>query len=181
MSNESVQAAPRKKKSGKILGLTWGTWVALALLIPVCVMTFNLYRSWSALRGKLGAQVNVHNDLAKRNAVLGKVFENLQNKQFQICNKTADTVTVNWLATAYQDGRQIRYFDSSRCRDWRAPVLVSGDARFPTLNSDQENCNWTGDVVYYAMQYTRESEEAVNTINFVGHFKGYDRDCHNIQ
>jgi hypothetical protein len=181
MSQKPAEGAVRKK-SGRFLGLTWGTWVALALVIPIGVMTFNLYRGWSALRAERNQQVGHHNVLVERNKVLGKVFDNLQNKQFQICNKTADTVTVNWLAAAYHDGRQIRYFDSSRCRDWKAPVLVPGDARFPTLNSDQENCNWTnGDVVYYAMQYTRESEDAVNTINFVGHFKGYDRDCHNVQ
>jgi hypothetical protein len=180
MSKNEV-GAPKKKSNGKFLGLTWGTWVSLALLVPVSVMTFNLYRSWSALnarRAKLGAE---HQKRLERNADLSKVFDNLQNKPFQVCNKTADTVTVNWLAVAYQDGRSIKHFDSSLCRDWKPAVLVSGDARFPTLNSDQEGCNWGGEVVYYAMQYTRESEDSVNTINFVGHFKGYDRDCHNIQ
>jgi hypothetical protein len=179
MSKKTGQGAPRKK--GRFLGLTWGTWVAMALLVPVSVMTFNLYRSWSALNGTKSGQLAEHRARVERNAELSKVFENLQNKPFQVCNRTADTVTVNWLAVAYQDGRDIKYFDSSLCRDWKAPVLVPGDARLPTLNSDQEGCNWGGDVVYYAMQYTRESEDAVNTINFVGHFKGYDRDCHNIQ
>jgi hypothetical protein len=178
MSNQ--EGAP-KRKSKRILGLTWGTWVALALLIPVCVMTFNLYRSWSALNGRKSGLQEEHRQRVDRNTVLGEVFGNLQNKSFQVCNKTADTVTLNWLAVAYQDGKNIRHFDSAQCRDWKAPVLVPGDARFPTINSDQENCNWGGEVVYYAMQYTRESEDAVNTINFVGHFKGYDRDCHNIQ
>jgi hypothetical protein len=179
MSDQTVEGAPRKKTK-KFLGLTWGTWVAGALLIPVCVMTFNLYRSWSALRAKQATQVNTHTEMVKRNAVLGKVYDNLQNKQFQICNKTADTVTVNWLAVAYQDGKNMLLFDSSQCRDWKTPVLVPGDARMLTLNSEGQ-CNWGGNVVYYAMQYTRESEDTVNTINFVGHFKGYDRDCHNIQ
>jgi len=180
MSQATGEGAP-KKKSGKILGLSWGTWVAGALLVPVCVMTFNLYRSWSALNGRKSGLMAEHKARVERNAELGKVFENLQNKPFQVCNKTADTVTLNWLAVAYQDGKVIKLFDSSRCRDWKPPVLVPGDARLPTLNSDQEGCNWGGEVVYYAMQYTRESEDAVNTINFVGHFKGYDRDCHNVQ
>lgn len=180
MSKKTDGGVPAKK-SKPLLGITWGTWVALALLIPVCVMTFNLYRSWSALGKRLADLKAAHNTLVARNLVLSKVFDNLQNKQFQICNKTADTVTVNWLAAASQDGKGIRSFDSSQCRDFKAPVLVSGDARMLTLNSDQDNCNWGGDVVYYAMQYTRESDDAVNTINFVGHFKGYDRDCHNIQ
>ena len=177
----SEEDAP-KKKSKKFLGLTWGTWVATALLIPVCVMTFNLYRSWNVLRSRKATLLGEHRQRIERNTALARVYANLQNKQFQICNKTADTVTVSWLAAAYQDGRTIKYFDSSRCRDWKPAVLVPGDARLPTLNSDQPNCNWTnGDVVYYAMQYTRESEEAINTINFVGHFKDYDRDCHNVQ
>ena len=180
MSHSNEEDAPKKKK-GAFLGLTWGTWVALAVLIPVCVMTFNLYRSWAGLSAQRTKLMDEHKTRVERNAALEKVFENLQNKPFQVCNKTADTVTLNWLAVAYQDSKGIRYFDSSVCRDWKAPVLVSGDARFPTLNSDQDGCNWGGDVVYYAMQYTRESEDAVNTINFVGHFKGYDRDCHNIQ
>ena len=180
MSQSTDAPAPKRKKKGVFLGLTWGTWVALALLIPVCVMTFNLYRSWNGLKAQFAKVVAEHNDRMARNGVLGKVFDNLQNKSFQVCNKTADTVTVNWLAAAYQDGKTMKYFDSSVCRDWKPPVLVGGDARMLTLNSEA-NCNWNGDVVYYAMQYTRESEDAVNTINFVGHFKGYDRDCHNIQ
>jgi hypothetical protein len=180
MSN-TQEGAAKKKSKGNFLGLTWGTWVAAALMVPVCVMTFNLYRSWSALSGRRGKLYEDHRKRLERNVELGKVFENLQNKAFQVCNKTADTVTVNWLSVAYQDGKGIQYFDSSKCRDWKAPVLVPGDARYPTLNSDQEGCNWGGNVVYYAMQYTRESEDSVNTINFVGHFKGYDRDCHNIQ
>ena len=39
--SKTEEGAPRKK-SGKLLGLTWGTWIALAVLMPVCVMTFNL-------------------------------------------------------------------------------------------------------------------------------------------
>lgn len=178
MSNPD--GAPKKKSKGSFLGITWGSWVAAALLIPVLVMTFNLYRSWSALNAKRASQQEEHRKRLVRNAELEKVFNNLQNKSFQVCNKTADTVTVNWLAVAYQDGATIKFFDSSVCRDWKPPVLVGGDARMLTLNSEAA-CNWNGDVVYYAMQYTRESEDAVNTINFVGHFKGYDRDCHNIQ
>ena len=120
--------------------------------------------------------------LLERNRVLGKVFDNLQNKQFQICNKTADTVTVNWLAAAYQDGqadpvlRQLALprLEAAGAGAGRCP-LPDAQLRPGELQLDH------GDVVYYAMQYTRESEDAVNTINFVGHFKGYDRDCHNIQ
>lgn len=181
MSQKTDGGAPAKKSKKPLLGITWGTWVALALLIPVCVMTFNLYRSWTALKGELGTMQATHNTLVERNKVLSKVFDNLQNKSFQICNKTADTVTVNWLAAAYQNGKNMVAFDSSRCPDWKTPVLVPGDARMLTLNSD-EACNWTGgEVVFYSMQYTRESEEAVNTVNYAGHFKNYDRDCHNIQ
>lgn len=179
--SHNEEGAPKKKSKGTFLGLTWGTWVAIALLIPVCVMTFNLYRAWSALNGKRSALQEEHQKRLVRNAALSKVFDNLQNKPFQVCNKTADTVTVNWLSVAYQNGKDIKFFDSALCRDYKPAVLVGGDARFLTLNSDQDGCNWDGSVVYYAMQYTRESEDAVNTINFVGHFKGYDRDCHNIQ
>ena len=88
MSDQTVEGAPRKKTK-KFLGLTWGTWVAGALLIPVCVMTFNLYRSWSALRAKLGdAGEHAHRDgQAQRRAGQG-VTTTCRTRQFQICNKT---------------------------------------------------------------------------------------------
>lgn len=174
------EPAAVKKKSKGFLGLSWGTWIAAAVLVPVCVMTFNLYRNWSALRAKVTSWDSDFAALNQRNAELEKVFSNLQNKKFQVCNRTADVVTVQALAAAYHDGRTIRLFDSAKCPDWRPQVLASGDARMFTLNS-QEPCNWGGDVVYYAMTYTRESDEALSTINFAGHFKGYDRDCHTIQ
>jgi len=174
------ESAAVKKKSKGLLGLTWGTWIAAGVLLPVCVMTFNLYRSWSALRGRISTWDTDFAALNQRNSELEKVFANLQNKKFQVCNRTADVVTVQALSAVYHDGRVIKIFDSEKCADWRPQVLVSGDARMFTLNS-QDPCNWTGDVVYYAMTYTRESEEALSTINFVGHFKGYDRDCHTIQ
>jgi hypothetical protein len=170
----------KPKKSKGFLGLTWGTWVAAAVLVPVCVMTFNLYRSWTVLRTSLRAWDAEFATLNQRNGELEKVFSNLQNKKFQVCNRTADVVTVQTLAAVYHDGKTIKVFDSGMCADWRPQVLVSGDARMFTLNS-QDPCNWNGDVVYYAMTYTRESEEALSTINFAGHFKGYERDCHTIQ
>jgi hypothetical protein len=173
-------SSAKPKKSKGFLGLTWGTWVAAAILVPVCVMTFNLYRSWSALRGTLSAWDRDFATLNQRNGELEKVFSNLQNKKFQVCNRTADVVTVQTLAAVYHDGKTIKLFDSGMCADWRPQVLVSGDARMFTLNS-QDPCNWNGDVVYYAMTYTRESDEALSTINFVGHFTGYERDCHTIQ
>lgn len=174
------ESAVAKKKSKGLLGLTWGTWIAAAVLVPVCVMTFNLYRSWSELSAKNSSWDTEFAALNARNAVLEKVYSNLQNKAFQVCNRTPDPVTVTWLTVAYQNGQGIQTFDSAACPDWRNQVLAPGDARMFTLNS-QAACNWTGSVVYYAMTYTRESEEALNTINFVGHFKGYDRDCHTIQ
>jgi hypothetical protein len=173
-------SAAKPKKSKGFLGLTWGTWVAAAILVPVCVMTFNLYRSWGELRRKLGSWNADFVTLNQRNAELEKVFANLQNKKFQVCNRTEDVATVLSLAAVYHDGRVVKVFDSTQCADWRPQVLAPGDARMFTLNS-QEPCNWTGDVVYYAMTYTRESNEEVSTIDFVGHFKGYDRDCHTIQ
>lgn len=176
----SASAAQPKKSKG-FLGLTWGTWVAGAILVPVCVMTFNLYRSWSTLRATLQTWDRDFAALSQRNGELEKVYANLQNKKFQVCNRTtADVVTVQTLAAVYHDGKSLKMFDSTKCADWRPQVLVSGDARLLTLNS-QDPCNWTGDIVYYAMTYTKESEEALSTINFVGHFKGYERDCHTIQ
>lgn len=174
------ETAAAKKKSKGFLGLAWGTWIAAVVLVPVCVMTFNLYRSWSELRGRLAAWDADFAALSTRNGELEKVFANLQNKPFQVCNRTADPVTVQSLVSVYHDGKAIKIFDSGKCADWRPQLLAPGDAKLFTLNS-QDPCNWNGDVVYYAMTYTRESEEALSTISFAGHFKGYERDCHTIQ
>jgi hypothetical protein len=178
---ESHEEEAPKAKKAKGGGVGIAGWIMLALLVPVGVMTLNCARSWnvSAVRERKLAQEM--GQLGTRNGQLAPFYDVLQNRKYQICNRTADTVTVSWLAATYNEGDQVKLFESSRCTAWKPIVLAPGENRFATLSSVQEGCNWNGNVMYFAIAYTRESTEQTSFIEDVEVFRGFDRDCHNIQ
>ncbi len=153
------------------------TWIALALLLPALAVAGYFGQKWNTTRLKTAKQEAEFQTLQSRNAVLSKVFEVLQNKKFQVCNRSQDTLNVQWVTAVYHDGKRLKVFDSSRCSAWQEVTLAAGDNRVLTLTSGQEGCNWSGAVVYFAMRFTRESEEIIRPYNYVGHWAGFDRDC----
>ena len=173
------ESAPKAKKAKGGVGIAG--WIMLALLVPTGVMTVNCARSWNvvAIRERKLAEEMAR--LTVRNDQLRPFYDVLQNRKYQICNRSADTVTVNWLAATYNEGDQIKLFDSAHCTAWKPIVLPQGETRFVTLSSVQEGCNWNGNVMYFAISYTRESTEQSSTYEDVEVFRGFDRDCHNIQ
>jgi hypothetical protein len=172
------EGRPKKGKVGKI-GITG--WIMLALLVPLGVMTFNCGRSWNVIAARAATLEAEMAQLTSRNAVLAPFHDVLQNRKYQICNRTADVVTVTWLSTTYNESQQIKIFDSARCTAWKPVVLQPGENRMITLSSSQEGCNWNGNVMYLAIAYTRESAEQTSFIEDIEVFRGFDRDCHNIQ
>lgn len=157
------------------------TWIALAFVFPALALAGYFGQKWNITRAKVAQQNAELQTLLSRNEVLSKVYEVLQNKKFQVCNRSQDILTVQWVAAAYHDGKQLRVFDSSRCSAWKEVALAAGDNRTLTLTSGQEGCNWSGTVVYFAMRYTRESEDVIRPYNFVGHWAGFDRDCFTLE
>jgi hypothetical protein len=170
--------APKKAKGG---GVGIVGWILLALLVPAGVMTLNCARSWNAVATRERKLAEEMNQLTTRNAQLAPFFDVFKERNYQICNRTADTITVNWLAAAYAEGDQIKLFESSRCTAWKPVVLAVGETRFVTLSSAQEGCNWNGNVMYFAIAYTRESAEQTTFFEDVEVFRGFERECHNIQ
>ena len=176
---ESGEGAPAPKAKGGGVGITG--WILVALLVPVGVMTLNCARSWNVTAVRERKLSEEMAQLGARNSQLAPFYDVLQNRKYQICNRTADTVTVNWLAATYNEADQVKLFDSSRCSGWKPVVLAQGETRFVTLSSVQEGCNWNGNVMYFAIAYTRESTEQITFYEDVEVFRGFDRDCHNIQ
>ena len=177
------KSGPAKKKSGP--AVTTGTWIALACFIPAAVLTWNLGRTWHAQRTMVaGKQAEIAAIMA-RNGVLQPIYDVLANRKFQLSNKTPLTVTVPWFAVAYHDGKQVRLFDSARCREFEPVVVPTGDAKIVTLSSKQEGCNWNGSVMYYAMRLYRQVETEVSIVDrpydYVDMYKGYDRDTFTVQ
>jgi hypothetical protein len=108
----------------------------------------------------------------------------LENRRLSVCNRTPDAVNVQWVGAAYNDGRKIWVFDSQRCSDWKESVIASGGNKLLNLSSGEPGCNWNGNVMYFAMKYTRESEEESSAFDFVGVFnvgESFDRDCYNVE
>jgi len=178
MSKSSTPKPPRPagpKKFGT------STWIATAFLIPAVASAAYFGQKWNVTRLKTDKLDAEFQALVGRNATLSSVFTVLQNKKFQICNKSQDTVTVQWVTAAYHDGKQLKVFDSSLCSAWQEVTLASGDNRVLTLTTGQEGCNWGGAVVYFAMRYARETEVVIRPHNVVGHWAGFDRDCYTVE
>jgi hypothetical protein len=170
--SKSSPKPPGKPKFGL------STWITLAIVLPIFWVTFNGFRKWSGVRKRMATfdtEVAARN---KRNAELKKVFDATGLKRFEACNKGADQITINWVTAAYHDGKNIKIFDSDRCREWQPIVLAAGDNKMVLLRTAQAGCNWNGDVFYYAMKYTQESEEKINSYHVVGPYQGFDRDCY---
>lgn len=173
---KSKPPKPPKPPGKRKYGLS--TWITLAVVLPIFWVSFNGFRNWLAVRKRSASfdtEVSARN---KRNAELKKVYDATQLKRFEACNKSAGQVTISWVTAAYHDGKTIKIFDSDRCREWQPLVLAPGDAKAVLLRSSQGGCNWNGDVFYYAMKYTEESEEKVNSYHVVGPYQGFDRDCY---
>jgi hypothetical protein len=155
--------------------------IVLALVPLVGLLTFNLFRKWNVTRKALLAQQGELQTLGGRNAVLAPAFEVLQNHKFQVCNKSADPLNIAWVSAAYADGNQIKLFDSARCPSWQDQEVAAGENKSLLLSSTDEGCNWNGNVIYYAIRFSRETEAASVPYSMVGHYRGFDRDCFTVQ
>jgi hypothetical protein len=165
-------AAPRKRSA---FGL--GSIIALALIVPAALLTFMLYRSWNQSRQEMASLTDELQNLATRNAALSHVYDVLQNKKFQFCNKSAYPVDISWVSAAYSDGKQLRMFDSSHCKAWHPVTVDAGETKDLLLSTNEEGCNWNGNVVYFGMRFSQEKEESSAPYNFVGLWRGFEREC----
>ena len=172
----SAHGTPAKSR----FPLTIGSMIAIVLIVPVGWMTFNLYRSWSASNAQWYKLTNEQQTLTARNASLGPVYDVLQNKKFQVCNKSAVPVKISWVGVAYSDGKQLRTFDSSRCKAWQTQDVEAGENKNLLLSTNEEGCNWGGNVVYFGMRFSKEAEDSSTPFNYVGLWRGFDRDCFTI-
>jgi hypothetical protein len=177
---DGAPAAPARKKSFPI---PISTIITLLIALPVGWLCFKSYRKWAGIKQAI---VTRDTELAKvraSNAALSVVYENVQLKKFQACNKTADQITINWVAAAYHDGKKVQIFNSDLCQDFKPPVMAAGDDKSVLLRSSQPGCNWDGSVFYYAMRYTQENEgsEKYQVNHMVGPYQGFDRDCYTFR
>jgi hypothetical protein len=156
------------------------SWITLALLVPVTYMTVSLFRKWHVTDQRLSSEQAAIGALTGRNAVLGKAYDVLQNRKFQICNKSTDPVHVQWISAAFIEGKQLKTFDSARCGAWKTPEIAAGENTNLFLSSSQEGCNWSGNVIYYAIRFTKEKEDESIPFSVADLYRNYDRDCFNI-
>ena len=157
------------------------TVVALAVLPVAALLTLFLFRTWNATRLDLARQQQELQRLASRNAVLAQAYEVVQNRKFQICNKSPYPLAVAWVSAAYSDGQELKLFDSSRCPAWQGQDVAAGENKNLLLSSTEEGCNWNGDVIYYAMRFSKETDEAALPFSVAGLYRGFDRDCFTVQ
>jgi hypothetical protein len=157
------------------------TLVTLALVPLVGLLAFNLFRKWNVTRKGLQAGQAEMQTLTARNAVLAPAFEVLQNRKFQVCNKSPYPLIIAWVSAAYADGPQLKLFDSARCSAWQDLEVAAGENKSLLLSSTEEGCNWNGNVIYYAIRFSRETEDASVPYSLAGNYRGFDRDCFTVQ
>jgi len=173
---EQAEHPPRKRR-----GIRWSTIIAAVVCMPLAWLCVRTGREWwhvSQHQSEIETEIA---SLTARNAVLKPASELLQNQKFQVCNKTADPVTIHWLAAVYQDGRRLKLFDPNRCEGWRPQVIPPGAQKMVNFSSPDDACNWSGSVTFFAMRYSRESSDGLtSTIDFAGPWANFDRDCYTV-
>jgi hypothetical protein len=157
------------------------TVIALVLLPLAGLLTYTLFRKWNTTRQALAKQQQEVRTLAARNAVLAKAYDVLQNRKFQVCNKSPHPLNVAWVSAAYSDGQHLKLFDSARCRSWQEQEVAAGENKNLLLSSTEEGCNWNGNVIHYAMRFSKETDEASLPFSVAGIYRGFDRDCFTVQ
>lgn len=165
---------------GPVRKFTLTTWIMIGLILPAGYMTFKHFSRWSvanAASKKLTSDIQVKK---QKNVVLAPAYDILQNRRFQMCNKSPWPLMISWLSATYHDGKGLRVFDSSRCKAWQGLEVASGENKNLFLSSGQEGCNWAGPVIYYAIRFTKETDEASIPYNMVGRYAGFDRDCFTV-
>lgn len=155
--------------------------VAIALLPLAALLATSLFRKWDVTRQSLLQGQQELQTLRERNAQLARAYDVLQNRKFQICNKSPHPLSVAWVSAAYSDGQQMKLFDSGRCRSWQAPDIAAGENKTLVLSSTEEGCNWNGNVIYYAMRFSKETDDASLPFSVAGLYRGFDRDCFTVQ
>ena len=163
--------------------LHWSTVAALLIALPLAYLAYTRYLAWDKTNRRLAAVQGEVGTLKVKNAGLARAYDVLQNRTFQVCNRTADELEVLWLAAAYESRGQLSVFDASRCEGWQ-PQLVpgGGSPKTFTFSSAQEGCNWDGSVIFYAMRAVRTSEDGASfDYTVAGPWMGFERDCFNVQ
>lgn len=172
------KAAAKKKSPVPV-----STIITLLVAMPIGYWAFSSYKKWTGVNHAIAGRAEMMAKLRASNATLSVVYDNTQLRKFEACNKTADQITINWVAAAYHDGQKVHIFNSDQCQDFKPIVLAAGDNKSVLLRSSQPGCNWDGSVFYYAMKYTQENEEEAKyrINNMVGPYQGFDRDCYTFR
>lgn len=177
MAHQKAQAMG----GSKLFSPATAIFAVLALVLGY--FAFFSYRKWDERKTKVESLETELATLKAKNAALAGAHEVLQNRKFQVCNRTADEVSIPWFTAIYQSGSAMRVFDSARCEGWQAQAVPGGGSpKSFNFASTQDGCNWDGSVIFYAMHITRTNEDGVSqSFNMAGPWQGFDRDCFTLQ
>ena len=173
---------PRKPPAAPRRSFPVGLVVSLLVAVPLFVFTVRLGLSWRASTTRLDELARESASVQARAAVLKRAAETLRTYDFQVCNRSADVLTLPWVAAVHHDGQSLRLFDSSRCQGFRAQPIYAGESRALLFSSTQEGCNWSGQVLFYAMNAVRESDMGSASYNLIGAWgRDFDPKCFNVR
>jgi hypothetical protein len=174
MKQAPAPTAPPAKHRGRSALLPILAAVAAFLLFVVDGV---LFVGWFRMLRAHGALRQEQAQAEASNLIMADAHRVLANKKTQLCNRSSEDVTLDWISVAYEDAGGLKSFDSQRCADWTPVKVKAGSNRMLALSSAQEGCNWNGSVVFFAMHYTRGESQSFRD---AGAWLGFDRDCYTI-
>jgi hypothetical protein len=175
-----MSTARRPSSGGR--GFPVAVVVALLVAVPLMVLSVRLGLQWRASGARLAALEREAASVVARAAVLDRAAQALRTHDFQVCNRSADTLSLPWVAAVHHDGQSLRVFDSASCQGFRSPLILAGESRALVFSSTQEGCNWNGEVLFYAMNAVRESDTGSASYNLIGAWgRDFDPKCFNVR
>jgi hypothetical protein len=152
----------------------WATNVALLVgVVVLAIFTTKAGFAWMQIRKQRTDLQAEQARLADENARMRPLHEDVlgaegAGKFFKVCNPGEDPAEIDWVYAAYPSGDHMATFDSGQCKDWRKLTIEGGKAAALSLNSAQTGCNWNGQVVFYAIQYTIHRAQTDDTAMVAG-------------
>ncbi len=154
----------------------------LALLGGTAVLSVFTARAglaWYGTRADLAHLSDEERQLSIANDKVRPLHQDMQIKGMRICNQSEYPVQVLWVHADYPSGEHMTSFDSGRCPDWKPFVVEAGKSEQLHLSSAQAECNWQGQVVFYAMVVTQP--DVGQTRYMAGPWLGFPQDCFTLQ
>lgn len=159
--------------------------VTLAVAAIVGWIAVQLGLEWSGLRREVAALAVESQTLTRQNDAVRQLAADIGPHWFEVCNRTQeDVLVVDWVSATYPTTEQtLARFDSTRCGEWEPVEIKPGKTHRFLLSSRSKECNWSGQVSFYALRFRRVSGDREQETYMAGPwlFAAESRGCFTVR